>query len=189
MRISRPSAPMVVACLALFVALGGTSVAVVNALPRNSVGTEQLKANAVVSSKIKNGSLRAADFAPGALQAGPRGLTGPAGPAGPAGAAGAKGDKGDKGDAGAAGVSGLERRDAANGPDSTNKAVDVTCPSGKKVVGGGARVVGAGMVNVAITEAWPDGDGTTFHTRAAEVGTGTAVNWTLQGYALCATVH
>lgn len=34
----RPSPSMVIACLALFVALGGTSVAVINALPANSVG-------------------------------------------------------------------------------------------------------------------------------------------------------
>ncbi len=83
--LRRPSPAMVVACLALFVALTGTSVAVVNALPKNSVGTAQLKNNAVVSSKVKNGSLVAADFASGALPAGPAGPTGPAGPAGPAG--------------------------------------------------------------------------------------------------------
>jgi hypothetical protein len=56
---------LVVACRALFVALTGTSVAVVNALPKNSIGTAQLKSNAVVSSEVKDGSLHAADFAPG----------------------------------------------------------------------------------------------------------------------------
>jgi len=35
-------------------------------LPKNSVGTRQLKANAVVSSKVKNGGLKAIDFAAGA---------------------------------------------------------------------------------------------------------------------------
>jgi hypothetical protein len=37
---------MVIACLALVIALSGTSYAVVLALPVNSVGTTQLKANA-----------------------------------------------------------------------------------------------------------------------------------------------
>jgi hypothetical protein len=65
----------VLACLALFVALGGTSIAAVAALPRNSVGTVQ----------VRNGSLLRADFKPGQIPAGARGPTGPAGPAGPAG--------------------------------------------------------------------------------------------------------
>jgi hypothetical protein len=51
---------MVVACLALAVALGGTSYAAV-ALPRNSVGTAQLKKNAVTSPKVKNNSITGAD--------------------------------------------------------------------------------------------------------------------------------
>jgi hypothetical protein len=40
----------VLACLALFIALGGTATAIV--LPRNSVGTKQLKRRAVTSKKI-----------------------------------------------------------------------------------------------------------------------------------------
>ncbi|MEP6909555.1 MAG: hypothetical protein ABI896_03885 [Actinomycetota bacterium] len=71
----------VVATLALFIALGGTSYAAV-ALAPNSVGTKQLKKNAVISSKVKNRSLLARDFKAGQL---PRGAQGP------------KGDKGDPG--------------------------------------------------------------------------------------------
>ncbi len=48
----RPSPAMVVACLALGLALGGTSYAAVK-LPKNSVGAKQLKKNAVTSPKIK----------------------------------------------------------------------------------------------------------------------------------------
>jgi len=69
-----------VAYVALFIALGGTSYAAT--LPRNSVGSKQLKANAVTSAKVKNRSLRATDFATGVLTRGPRGPQGPAGPAG-----------------------------------------------------------------------------------------------------------
>ena len=104
-RIRRPSPAMVVACLALLVALGGTSVAAVSQLvPRNSVGTAQIRNsavtnpkirnNAVNSTKVANRSLRAVDFAAGQIPAGPpgaQGATGPQGPAGPAGATGPAG--------------------------------------------------------------------------------------------------
>jgi len=78
---------MVVACLALLVALGGTGYAA-TVLPRNSVGAAQLQANAVTSAKVRNGTLVRQDFKPGQLALGPRGASGPAGPAGPAGQTG-----------------------------------------------------------------------------------------------------
>ena len=97
----RPSPAMVVACLALLVALGGTSVAAVTQLAANSVGPRQLqfgavtnpkiRNNAVTSAKVQNRSLLRADFAPGQLPAGPTGPQGPAGPAGPTGGAGPAG--------------------------------------------------------------------------------------------------
>jgi hypothetical protein len=77
------------ACVALFIALGGVSYAA--ALPRDSVGSQQIKKNAVTSEKVRNGSLKALDFATGEL---PRGAVGP------------KGDSGAKGDAGPAGPAG-----------------------------------------------------------------------------------
>jgi hypothetical protein len=72
---------MVVASLALLVALGGTSYAAIQALPRNSVTTIQ----------VKDRSLLARDFRAGQIPRGPRGLPGPAGPAGPAGPQGPPG--------------------------------------------------------------------------------------------------
>jgi hypothetical protein len=99
--LRRPSPAMVVACLALLVALGGTGMAAATQLARNTVGTPQLKDGAVSNPKIKNNavnsskvaarSLLRSDFAPGQLPAGPVGPQGPAGPAGPAGAAGPAG--------------------------------------------------------------------------------------------------
>jgi hypothetical protein len=59
-RLRAPSPALVIALIALFVALGGTSLAAINALPKNSVGTKQLKKNAVTSSKIKNKAVTAA---------------------------------------------------------------------------------------------------------------------------------
>ena len=83
LRRHRPTPSMIVACIALMVALGGTGYAA-TVLPRNSVGSAQLQNNAVTSAKVKNFSLMRQDFKPGQLPAGPQG---PAGPAGPAGAA------------------------------------------------------------------------------------------------------
>jgi hypothetical protein len=61
--IPRPSPALVIACLALLVALGGRGYADVLRVPFNSVGVMQLQPNAVVSSKVRNHSLRAIDFA------------------------------------------------------------------------------------------------------------------------------
>jgi hypothetical protein len=90
----RPSPSLVISCLALAVALSGTAVAASVALAPNSVGTPQLKNNAVTSVKVANGSLLRADFKAGQVPAGPAGPAGAAGPAGPAGAAGPAGPAG-----------------------------------------------------------------------------------------------
>lgn len=63
----RPSPAMVVACIALVVALGGTSVAAIQAFPRNSVGTKQLKNGAVTGAKVRAHTLKASKFASGVL--------------------------------------------------------------------------------------------------------------------------
>ena len=80
----------VVSSLCLFFALGGTAYAV-SQLPRNSVGAEQIKAAAVRSSEVKDGALRAKDFAAGQVPTGAKGDAGTAGPQGDAGAAGLNG--------------------------------------------------------------------------------------------------
>lgn len=83
----RPSPALVIACLALAVALGGTGYAAV-VLPPNSVGTKQLVNGSVVAAKVKAHSLVAANFKTGQLPAGPKGADGLAGAAGPPGAKG-----------------------------------------------------------------------------------------------------
>ena len=76
--------------LALFIALGGTSVAAVG-LAKNSVGAKQIKPGAVRSEEVQDRSLLAKDFKRSQL---PEGETGPAGPAGPEGPAGPQGPAG-----------------------------------------------------------------------------------------------
>jgi hypothetical protein len=84
----RPSPAMVVACIALAVALGGTSYAAIR-LPAKSVGTRQLKRNAVTSPKVKNDSVTGADVLESSLGQVPTAASATtAGAAAPNGAAG-----------------------------------------------------------------------------------------------------
>ena len=137
-RIHRPSPALVVACLALGVALSGTAVAASVALAPGSVGTPQLRNNAVTTTKVKNGTLLRADFKANQI---PAGAAGPAGPAGPAGAAGAAGP------AGPAGPSDAYARFLAGPiaiPGIGTTIVNLTIPqAGKYVISSKAYVSGA----------------------------------------------
>jgi hypothetical protein len=93
LRAVRPTPATVIAGIALLVAMGGTGYAAVS-LPANSVGTAQLKNNAVISSKVKDHSLKKTDFAANQL---PRGARGPAGLPGPVGGRGPTGPSGPSG--------------------------------------------------------------------------------------------
>ena len=118
LRDNRPSHATVVAYLALFVALGGTSVAAVS-LKRNSVKGKHIARNAVTGPKVKNASLLALDFAAGQLP---------------------KGDKGDEGDPGRPGPTHLVVRSGPGTICSTEGcgAQDTAlCLSGERATGGG----------------------------------------------------
>jgi hypothetical protein len=65
-RINRPSPALVIATAALFVALGGTGFAAF-ALPKNSVGTKQLKNGAVTAKKLHSASVGTNQIANGAV--------------------------------------------------------------------------------------------------------------------------
>ena len=137
----RPKLATVLAAAALVVAVLGTSP-VGNAawdavLPKGSVGTVQLKNNAVTTEKVKAGTLLKSDFKASQF---PGGTAGSAGPAGPPGAAGAAGP------AGASGVSGYELVMVQSATDSTSpKFVTANCPVGKKAVGGGSVMNNSGF--------------------------------------------
>ena len=193
-RARRPSPALVVASLALGIALTGTSYATVLNVPDGSVTTAKIKngavttpklkndavtvdkvaANAVTAGQVKNGSLLKEDFKSGQLPAGPPGPPGPRGVPGPKGSPG---------------ISGLQRVDAATSSSSSNsKAVVATCPSGKRVVGGGAQVTGSGANKVSINQSFPDSTGDRWNGNAVEV-VATGASWQLQAYALCVTVN
>ena len=62
----RPSPAMVVACIALAVALGGTGYSAIT-LPKNSVGTKQLRKNAVTGLKVKANAITSPKVAANSL--------------------------------------------------------------------------------------------------------------------------
>jgi len=161
--------PVVFSVTALIVAvLGATPVgeAALNALPRASVGPLQLKANAVTSVKVKNGSLLRADFRAGQI---------PAGPAGPAGAQGAPG------------TSGLQTVFTTSAINSTaTRTLTATCPSGKTALGGGVAVTPTTASEVAITASYL-ANSTTWTASAQEVNAQVA-SWGLNVVVICALV-
>lgn len=168
-----PSPGMVLAATALLVALGGTSIAAVSQIPRASVGAPQLKPNAVTGAKIanntitsvdvRNRSLRRVDFGQGQLPAGPVGAQGPPG------------------------LSAREQVSAESPLSSAApKNVTVTCPSGKKVIGGGVELSGAGRARVTVTENTPAGDNGWEAEAFEAVATGQT--WKVVVHALCANV-
>jgi hypothetical protein len=147
----------VVATIALFVALGGSSYAAIT-LPRNSVGANQIRTGAVRSSEVKDKSLNARDLSTAARtflkgRTGPRGPQGPTGPTGPPG----------------------------NGPGGPNQLVltyetspgtinagevgggTATCGANRRVVAGGARVESAS--DTSIRESYPNINNTAWTVR------------------------
>jgi hypothetical protein len=153
-----------VAYVALFAALGGTGYAA-SQLPNDSVGSKQIKraavaksdvrANAIDSARVQNGTLMAQDFRSGQL---------PQGPAGAKGDTGAKGDKGEKGDTGATGLQGptgtvgaitVQRVDVPL-PDTGVAAIaEVACPAGTTAIGGGSSVSASTSADINVTVSRP----------------------------------
>jgi hypothetical protein len=88
---ARPMSSKVLAFIAIFIALSGSSYAAI-----------KLKPDSVTSRTVKDGSLLRRDFKAGQLPAATR-VEGAAGATGAAGAQGEKGEKGDKGDKGETG--------------------------------------------------------------------------------------
>jgi hypothetical protein len=197
MRSLRQRLPLVLAATALVIAVFGATPlghAVQQAvLPKASVGTAQLKPNAVTGAKVKDGSLTAADFGAGQLPGGqpgpqgPRGETGPAGPRGPAGPAGPRGPEGAQGPAGPAGTNGIGGwqiviSDGVSTAATGFARTTVGCPNGKRVLGGGVSSTN-GVVRVYQTAPMDGGVGW-----VGAVSDSGATPVTMYVWAICAIV-
>lgn len=139
-----PSPAMVVACLALLVALGGTGYAAIK-LPANSVGTKQLKRGAVTGVKVKSNALTGTQINESRL-----GRVPSAASAATATTATT---------AGSAPVSRLDYASAVVAVPagaSTATRGSVSCPTGLSATGGGAKMM-ADPLNGYITDTNPVG--------------------------------
>ena len=176
-RIRRPSAALVVACLALLVALGGTSYATVLNVPkeqrRHATTQAQRRECGEACSERRAHRPRPERLAPRrGLQGGPD----------PAGAEGRQGDDG------APGVSCYEL--VVGRSDVTNQlfnSVAITCPTGKKAIGGGGATAG-GIIpgdGPYIVVDQPSVNGSGWLVQTARATSGGSV---LLGYAICATI-
>src|SRR4051794_4023564 len=133
---SRFTSAHAIAMLALMVALGGTGYAAFK-LPKNSVGSKQIKTGAVGSSEVKNRSLKAGDFKKGQIPKGPKGAQGPQGIQG---LQGLPGNAGQNGTAGPTGPTGPEGNFSSvtvqftQAPvelaDGAETSIDAFCPAG-----------------------------------------------------------
>jgi hypothetical protein len=168
----------VTATLALFVALGGGAYAA-TALPAYSVGSKQLKRNAVVTSKIKNNSISGAKLLDNSL-------------------AGADINESTLAKVPSAAVADTATRAALDSAayktatgtaaaGSPANAATATCDSGQHVVGGGVKLDNAkiGLIN----DSYPDMSNTAW---TAHVGNGSsgssAASFNFTVYAICTTV-
>jgi hypothetical protein len=154
-KLKLPSPAMIVACVALFAALGGTGYAAGDLAHQATASTAKTKP-----------------------KRGPRGKQGPAGPAGPQGATGAagakgatgdKGAQGPKGDTGAPGVAGTPGAPGPAGPVEIRyvegptvtvaaghqEVAQVFCPDGLHPTGGG--MIGTASFGFNIASSAPSG--------------------------------
>jgi hypothetical protein len=164
----------VVATIALFVVLGGSSYAALQ-VQRNSVGTQQLKRNAVTAAKIKRNAVTAAKIKRNAVTAAKiksNAVTG------------AKVNEATLGKVPQAGtadaLANVDYNSAAvANPPGQNTPGTVSCDPGQRVVGGGIKA--DDIVNQVLVDSYPRGtdgwSGTVFNG-----GTGT-VNFTV--FAIC----
>lgn len=174
-RRRRPSAGVVLAIVALFVALGGSSYAAVS-LPKASVGAPQIKQSAVNSKKVLDGSLLAKDFKQGQL---PQGEQGPAGPQGP------QGPQGQQGPQGAPGMSGYQLVSGPNlslDPGDT-RITSVSCPAGKLAVGGGYD--SGNSIGITLNRTGPIDGGASWTVRVTNES---AARRTVNAQAICVAV-
>jgi hypothetical protein len=186
----------IMATLAVFIALGGSSYAAVR-LSANSVGSRQISRNAVKSSEIarsavessevRNGSLRSVDFA-----------RIPAGPRGEKGAAGARGSRGPQGERGATGPRGTDG--ATNLRVRLGSSADVAaagamtlqafCNLGERAVSGGVSFQPPEAATFAqVTSSYPgpnaEGDTPTSWSVGVHNLPANTANILFQSYAVC----
>lgn len=187
MKIRTLSPATVIATIALLFSLTGTAVAgglITGAnILNGSVSSVDVMNESLRTVDIRNGTLLPEDFKGKKFPTGPKGDQGPAGPAGAQGAAGPAGPAGPQGVAGLSQVTVVTAESASDSDGS--KFVDAHCPAGKRIIGGGATLVGA-YGDIALDENTPL-NATTWRAMGFEVNA-TGANWSVRAHAICAVV-
>ena len=84
-------------------------------------------------------------------------------------------------------MSGVERIETSSPNNSTSpKVLQITCPAGKRLIGGGSRVNG-GSPKVALWASFPDNDNI-YRANASETDA-FIPSWSLTVYAICAMAN
>ncbi|HEY5707762.1 MAG TPA: hypothetical protein VIS51_00005 [Solirubrobacterales bacterium] len=205
----------VIACIALFVALSGAAVAAKTAsknsvktasIANGAVTTAKLKNGAVTTPKLRNGAVTGAKIAPatigssqlanGSVRSGQLGgqvVTEPKIKNGAVSESKLASGSVTSGKLASSFLAQLVRNvtyvNAESGNnEETSKSATANCPSGKQVIGGGARVNGE-LKDVAVTGSNPFVSGTSrtgwsaFGRDVDGVGAG---NWSVEAFAICA---
>jgi hypothetical protein len=141
----------VVASLALFIAIGGSSYAAISVtgaqVRDGSLSGRDVHDASLTGKDVRNGSLRRADFAAGQAPAGQPGPVGPQGPKGEPGLAGSVGPAGPKGDPATAGLHKVfQFFKLAPGEHAFPR---VPCPDGEKATGGGIEATSGDVRTLA----------------------------------------
>lgn len=124
LRLRRPAHATVVAYLALFVALGGSSYAAITVTGKN------VRDNSLTSRDVKDASLLSRDFRDGQLPAGPQGPEGPSGRPGEQGLRGEQGAAGERGLQGPQGERGTPGEQGVQGPKGDKGDTGAVGPAG-----------------------------------------------------------
>ncbi len=205
-----------IACIALFVALGGAAVAAKTAsknsvktasIANGAVTTPKLKNGAVTTPKLRNGAVTGAKIAPatigssqlanGSVRSGQLGgqvVTEPKLKNGAVSESKLANGSVSSGKLTSSFLGQLVRNvtyvNQATGEDSEeSKSITAECPSGKLAIAGGARL-GGELKSVALTGSTPfvagNGSRTGWSAFAHETGTGQTENWSIEAFAVCA---
>lgn len=192
-RISLPSPAMVVACVALGVALGGTSYAAIS-IPRDSVGRSAIREGAVGTAQIRDFSIAAKDVRLGALtssQLRDGSVNGRDLRAGTLGSTQIRNGSIAARDLArgvlpAPGTSVVRQESGAAVAPSTVGAVSASCKAGERATGGGGGFAGPPTTKDAVADTIPVGDGVPMRWRVSLFNGGESPR-TPVAYVLCAT--
>lgn len=141
-QLPRLSPAMAVACVALLVALGGTSIAAETALAPGSVTTAAIRNGAVTTTKLHSNAVTLSKLAPSARIPGPKGDPG------------TNGTNGTNGTPGVSGLVVVTGTDVTLPPNAGGTA-HVSCPAGKTALAGG---VDSNAAFGAVADSYPSPD-------------------------------